>query len=667
MGPGAVLPAPARPIQQLSNFVGNESLSRSSFSAAGECCSGGVSMSAGSSFELPSRLILSRRRSSGSNISHVSAKEYSPSPLVRRMFTILKWNDGRRRLGRWTPSPRKCSESGIAETAPAESIIAESGVSRGDSAGIQNSSSGPAVLDDHEHLDSVREVGGGDLLEVEAGELDVFAAATLLDGIEEKLQQLEREEEEYEMSPTHVEHFEGHEEQQAPPALLVGEGEQSKSLLEQAREIFVFAGPALGIWLSGPLMSIIDTAVIGNSSSLELAALGPGTVFCDQTSYVFMFLSIATSNLIATALAHKDESEAAEHLSRLLFVSLACGVGMLALTEVFATPLLQAFVGVSNYSLIPAARLYVQIRALAWPVVLMGMVAQSASLGMQDSWAPLKVLAIASFVNLFGDIFLCSVLGYGIGGAAWATMASQYVGGFLMLKAIGDKGYNPLAISVPNFTELMNMFNIAGPVLLTMLSKVAFYTLITFLATSLGATTLGAHQVMIGVFSLCTVWGEPLCQTAQSFMPGLIYGSGRNLKQARSLLRTLIVIGVFLGVSLACIAMSVPWLFPQIFTSDPAIISQMRSVSVPFLISIILTPPTLSCEGTLLAGRDLKFLGISMASCFCGGTLLLLVLNKLGVGLIGSWWTLVAFQSARFIQSYSRLAGSKSVLGEERA
>lgn len=30
---------------------------------------------------------------------------------------------------------------------------------------------------------------------------------------------------------------------------------------------------------------------------------GPGTVFCDNTSYVFMFLSIATSNFVATALA----------------------------------------------------------------------------------------------------------------------------------------------------------------------------------------------------------------------------------------------------------------------------------------------------------------------------------------------------------------------------
>lgn len=32
---------------------------------------------------------------------------------------------------------------------------------------------------------------------------------------------------------------------------------------------------------------------------------GPGTVFCDNASYVFMFLSIATSNLVATSLARK--------------------------------------------------------------------------------------------------------------------------------------------------------------------------------------------------------------------------------------------------------------------------------------------------------------------------------------------------------------------------
>ncbi|KAL3702060.1 hypothetical protein R1sor_020082 [Riccia sorocarpa] len=454
-------------------------------------------------------------------------------------------------------------------------------------------------------------------------------------------------------------------ENQEAAAALLGDEEHTKSLFEQMREILVFAGPALGIWLSGPLMSIIDTAVVGQSSALELAALGPGTVLIDQLSYVFMFLSIATSNLIATALAHKDEAEAASHLSRLLFISVFCGVTMMIITKVFATQMLTAFVGAKNMSLVPAAREYVQIRALAWPIVLVGMVSQSACLGMKDSWVPLKVLGIASAVNLFGDIALCSYLNYGIAGAAWATMASQYIAGVLMLKSLGDKGYNPFAISIPSWNDFMRIMKLAAPILLTMLSKVSFYTLITYLATSLGAMTLAAHQVMIGVFGLSTVWSEPLAQTAQSFMPPLIYGANRNLKQARSLLRTLVVIGLVTGVTLSTVAVSVPWLFPQIFTREPAIISQMRSVTVPFFLCIWITPSVLACEGALLAGRDLKFLGFSMASCFLGGGFLLLLFNKLGVGLIGSWWTLMSFQSARFVQAYTRLTGRKSFLSDD--
>ncbi|MCO5550152.1 hypothetical protein L7F22_003634 [Adiantum nelumboides] len=153
---------------------------------------------------------------------------------------------------------------------------------------------------------------------------------------------------------------------------------EKKGLLQQLCDIVMFAGPALGIWLSGPIMSMIDTAVVGNSSLLELAALGPGTVFCDQVGYLFMFLSVATSNLVATSMAKQDELEAANHLSRLLFVGLVCGISMLILTGAFSSILLKAFVGAKNESLLPAACSYVQIRGLAWPAVLVGLVAQSA-------------------------------------------------------------------------------------------------------------------------------------------------------------------------------------------------------------------------------------------------------------------------------------------------
>lgn len=47
------------------------------------------------------------------------------------------------------------------------------------------------------------------------------------------------------------------------------------------------------------------------------------------------------------------------------------------------------------------------------------------SLGMKDSWGPLKALAVASAINGVGDVILCLFMDYGIAGAAWATMVSQ--------------------------------------------------------------------------------------------------------------------------------------------------------------------------------------------------------------------------------------------------
>lgn len=88
-----------------------------------------------------------------------------------------------------------------------------------------------------------------------------------------------------------------------------------------------------------------------------------------------------------------------------------------------------------------------------------------------------------------------------------------------------------------------------------------FYTIISFLATSLGPVTLAAHQVMMGLYILCTTWGEPLAQTAQCFMPAHICGVDRNLQKARDLLKSLMKIGIIVGFTPGCCAISVPWFF----------------------------------------------------------------------------------------------------------
>nr|CAD1840579.1 unnamed protein product [Ananas comosus var. bracteatus] len=424
----------------------------------------------------------------------------------------------------------------------------------------------------------------------------------------------------------------------------------STSIWKQMKEIALFAGPATGLWICGPLMSLIDTMVIGQGSSLELAALGPATVFCDYLSYIFMFLSIATSNMVATSLAKKDKELVQHQISILLLLG---------------PQILAAFTGPENLHIVPAANTYAQIRGFAWPAILVGMVAQSASLGMKDSWGPLKALTVASAINGFGDIFLCSICGYGIAGAAWATMVSQVVAAFMMMQTLNKTGFQAFSMSIPSVGELFQIFEIAAPVFVTMTSKVAFYSLLTYFATSMGTITLAAHQVMINVFCMCTVWGEPLSQTAQSFMPELIHGVNRSLVKARMLLKSLVIIGAIIGLTLGAIGTSVPRFFPNLFTTDRMVIGEMHKVLIPYFIALMVTPATHSLEGTLLAGRDLRFLSLSMGGCFCLGGLLLLLICSRGSGLPGCWWALTGFQWARFSLALQRLISPSGLLYNE--
>ncbi|KAM0034500.1 putative multi antimicrobial extrusion protein [Helianthus debilis subsp. tardiflorus] len=391
-------------------------------------------------------------------------------------------------------------------------------------------------------------------------------------------------------------------------------------------------------------MSLIDTVVIGQSSSVELATLGPGTVLCNYMSYVFMFLSVATSNLVATSLAKEDNSEVQHQISTLLFVGLTCGLMMFLFIRFWGEWALTAFYGAKNAHMLSAANTYIQIRGLAWPTVLVGWVYQSAILGMKESWGPLKALALASVINDVGDVVLCLFFNYIIAGAAWATLASHVVAGFMMIESLKDKGYNGYAIAVPPTNELLQIFKLAAPVFMMMMSKVAFYSLLIYFATSMGTQTIAAHQDLIQIYSLFTVWGEPLSQTAQSFMPELIYGAKRSLSMERMLLKSLVIIGASCDLIPGVAGTIVPWLSPKVFSLDTHAIKKMHTVLLPYFIALFVTSSTHSLEGTLLAGRDLRFINVSMTTVFTLGGVLLLLFSNLGFGLPGCWWTLALFQ-----------------------
>ncbi|WRX16019.1 Polysaccharide biosynthesis protein [Theobroma cacao] len=114
---------------------------------------------------------------------------------------------------------------------------------------------------------------------------------------------------------------------------------------------------------------------------------------------------------------------------------------------------------------------------------------------MKDSWGPLKALAVASAINGIGDVVLCIFLGYGIAGAAWATMVSQVVAAYMMIEALNKKGYNAFSISIPSLNELMAVLTLAAPVFVTMMSKFG--------------VVLGSF--LLSAYIFCHVYGHTYC------------------------------------------------------------------------------------------------------------------------------------------------------------
>lgn len=80
---------------------------------------------------------------------------------------------------------------------------------------------------------------------------------------------------------------------------------------------------------------------------------------------------------------------------------------------------------------------------------------------------------------------------------------------------------------------------------------------------------------MIGLYAFFAVFGEPLCQTAQSFIPEFIRGANRSLHKARKLLQSLVLMGGLQGLVLGAGAGLMPWVLPQLFSNDMAVIDQV--------------------------------------------------------------------------------------------
>ena len=412
--------------------------------------------------------------------------------------------------------------------------------------------------------------------------------------------------------------------------------------LPTLKQLGLFCLPTLGIWLSSPLLSLIDTSVVGlTCSTTHLAALAPSTKLCDYVAFFCSVIGAATTNLAADAFAKQDPTRAKRIIGSSLTIATAVGAAVAASIFFAARPLMASMLALPSTAASPvlaAATQYTSIRALGYPAALLTFVLQSAFISTKDSKSPLLAVPLVAAVNLVADILL--VPSMGAVGAAWATTLALYANAATLLGMWARKtkqiGGDKMRVMLrPKMREVKALLAFAAPMMVALIARVSMGLSITLSAVALGTTALAANQVIESLYWLFCPFGEAISLCMQAYLPTLLL-HGRSL--ARRLQSSAFRAAACLGLLAAGAGATLPVVMPGLFTTCPTVTAacaQAAPMLGATLFSYVLFCAT---EGMLIARKQLRFLATAhVVNAISFGLALKVAVTRPAIGLHHIW------------------------------
>ena len=402
--------------------------------------------------------------------------------------------------------------------------------------------------------------------------------------------------------------------------------------------------PALGTLAADPVLSLVDTAFVGRLGPEALAALGVDAAIFGFAFAVFNFLAYATTPLVAQARGRGDLIGSGRVVRRALV--LAWGIGLLSTLLMLATGRGMVNLMGAGPDVVEGAVSYLLIRSAALPAVLLVMAANGAYRGFQDTRTPFYVTLVINVVNIVLDPVLIFSFGFGLRGAAVATVVAQWVGALIFLRLLkrrgSDEGWAPERIRL---RELKAFASVGSTLIARTGLLVLSLTLATSVAARSGTFEVAAHQVVSQLWFLLAMMIDSLAIAAQTLVADLV-GRGDEAG-ARRLSNMLIRWGVVLGFVLAVALAAVGSLVVTVFTDDAQVGALIKSV-IPIAAAMQPVAAVLFVlDGIFLAVLAVRRLVMSTAAGFVatGTVLVATVVN--GWGLMGVWWAITAMIVAR--------------------
>ncbi len=383
--------------------------------------------------------------------------------------------------------------------------------------------------------------------------------------------------------------------------------------LKLNKQILTLAIPNILTNLSVPLLSSVDTAVVGHLDEVfYLGAIAIGSMIFNFIYWAFGFLRMGTTGLTSQSFGRKDEKEIALNLFRPLLVAVGAAIIIISLQYVIAEvsfTIINASAEVEKY-----AMEYFYIRIFAAPATLAIYVFHGWFLGMQNAKYPMILLITVNVLNLLFNLIFIYQFNMTSDGVALGTVIAQYSGLLIAIILFSKKYRNYLKYfsiaEILNLSRLKTFYKVNSNIFLRTLALLFVLSFFTAESAKFGDNILAANTILLQMWIIISYAVDGFAFAAESLVGKFI--GAKDFEKLKLSIKYLFVWGLGIGLIFTIVYSIMGEVIITLFTSNDVVIQLALTFVFWAIISQLVNSVSFIWDGIYIGAVKTKAMRNSM-------------------------------------------------------
>ncbi|QTD39067.1 MATE family efflux transporter [Polaribacter batillariae] len=378
------------------------------------------------------------------------------------------------------------------------------------------------------------------------------------------------------------------------------------------KNINKLAIPALIAGIAEPVLSITDTAIIGNidtNATESLAAVGIVGAFISMLVWVFGQVRSAISSIISQYVGANKLEEVKNLPAQAITIVVLGSLLVLAISFPFSEQIFR-FYNASGV-ILEYCITYFKIRIFGFPFALFVFAIFGTFRGLQNTFYPMIIAIIGASLNIVLDIILVyGIEGYlpamNIKGAAYASVIAQITMAIISVVLLLKKTEISLKISFPFHPEIKRLLGMMGNLFIRTIALNTALYFATSYATSYGKEYIAAYTISLNIWLLGAFMIDGY-SSAGNILSGKLLGA-KDYKSLLVLSNKLFKYGFVTGLLMAIIGFLCYNSIGTIFTKEAEVLEPFYHIFWIVLLTQPINAITFIFDGMFKGMGEMKYL-----------------------------------------------------------